>query len=122
MANDFPERLGEIEVVSNAAELAVTIAIESTGRRMGLNCIQAVECLRHGNHSAWNDFFYDLSKQIAEQLGRLNEEIKAAYIDEFDIVPEDLFFGEAARTTVIYLFLWFHHSSGLFPPYRLLHP
>ena len=49
---------------------------------------------------------------MAGQLGALDEDVKAAYVDEYDVAPDDLFFGEAARTTVIYLIVWVQHKTG----------
>jgi hypothetical protein len=45
-------------------------------------------------------------------LGALDEDVKAAYVDEYDVTPEDAFFGEAARATVIYLIVWVQRKTG----------
>lgn len=61
-------------------------------------------------------FHFKLSEQVAEQLGLLDQDVKAAYIDEYDINPEDLAFGETARTTVLYLIVWVERKGGGLKP------
>jgi hypothetical protein len=95
------------------AEAALSKTLESLSRRMGLNSPQVVaDRLRQGDPIAWSDFHYDLASQVAEQLGTLDEDVKAAYVDEYDVTPEDAFFGETARTTVIYLIVWVQRKTG----------
>jgi len=113
MTNCFSRGGDKNEVVVNAADTALTTALESLARRMDIDSFQAVDCLQHGDHNAWSSFYYDLSKQIAGQIGNLNEDVKAAYIDEYDVVPEDSFFGETARTTVICLIVWVQHKTDM---------
>jgi hypothetical protein len=72
--------------------------------------------LAQGDQSLWNDFHFKLSEQVAEQLGLLDQDVKAAYIDEYDINPEDLAFGETARTTVLYLIVWVERKGGGLQP------
>jgi hypothetical protein len=89
------------------SEAVLSNTLESLSRRMGLNGPQVVaDRLRQGDFIAWSDFHYDLARHVAEQLGGLDESVKAAYVDEYDVTPEDAFFGETTRTTVIYLIVW----------------
>jgi hypothetical protein len=98
--------------VVSMAETALTKALESLAQKMRLKNAQAVaDRLRQRDHSAWSDFHYDLASQVAEQLGALDESVKAAYVDEYDVTPEDAFFGETARTTVIYLVVWVQRKT-----------
>ena len=93
--------------VEVSARLALTKTVESLARRMGFDDTQSVvDRLSQGDQCLWNDFHYKLSEQVAEQLGVLDKDVKAVFIDEYDINPEDLGFGEAARTTVLYLIVW----------------
>jgi hypothetical protein len=95
------------------AETALTKALESLARKMRLKNAEAVaDRLRQRDHSAWSDFHYGLASQVAEQLGALDEDVKAAYVDEYDVTPEDSFFGETARATVIYLIVWVQRKTG----------
>lgn len=99
--------------IVSIAEAVLTQALESLAERMGLDSPQAVaDRLRQGDHGAWGDFHYDLAKQVAGQLGALDEDTKAAYVDEYDISPEDVLFGETARSTVIHLILWVQRKTG----------
>ena len=105
--------LPAVSDVVSMAETALTEALESLARKMRLKNAEAVaDRLRQRDHSAWSDFHYDLASQVAEQLGTLDEDVKAAYVDEYDVTPEDSFFGETARTTVIYLIVWVHRKTG----------
>jgi hypothetical protein len=93
--------------VDISARRALTEALKSLARQLGLDDTQVViNRLRQGDQSLWNDFHYKLSAMVAEQLGILDQDIKAVFIDEYDVNPEDLAFGEAARTTVLYLIVW----------------
>ncbi len=108
----FTPSLPAVSDVVSMAETALTKALESLARKMGLKSPQAVaDRLRQHDHSVWSDFHYDLASQVAEQLGALDEDVKAAYVDEYDVTPEDSFFGEAARATVIYLIVWVQHKT-----------
>jgi hypothetical protein len=99
--------------VAISARRALTKALESLARQLGSDDSQVViNRLRQGDQSLWNDFHYELSAMVAEQLGILDQDIKAVYIDEYDVIPEDLSFGEAARTTVLYLIVWAQCKGG----------
>jgi hypothetical protein len=99
--------------VDGIAEVVLTQALESCAQKMGLESSQAmVDCLRQGDIIAYRNFHDSLAGQLAQQLAALDEEVKAAYIDEYDASPEDLWFGEAARTTVIYLIVWAKRKTG----------
>jgi hypothetical protein len=102
--------------VQDEAEIAnavLTRALESLPPKLGLDSPEAAaNCLRQGDPSAWSDFHYTLAREVARQLGALDADVKAAYVDEYDVTPEDAFFGEAARATVIYLIVWVQHKTG----------
>lgn len=119
MAKDLPILQAELEPkrftlfspgvlgVDIMAKTALTKTLESLARRMEFDDTQVVaNRLRQGDQSLWTDFHYKLSEMVAEQLGNLDNDIKAVFIDEYDINPEDLAFGDAARTTVLYLIVW----------------
>ena len=102
--------MSEVDIV---AETALVETLETLAWRLDLTDSQTVvNRLRHGDQGVWHNFHYYLSEQLAEYLGVLDKDIKAAYIDEYDINPEDLDFGEAARTTVIYLILWVERKTS----------
>jgi hypothetical protein len=97
------------------AETVLLQALGSLAQRMGLDGARAAaRQLRQGDHSAWGDFHYDLASDLAQQLGALSQDVKAAYVDEYEAVGEDLFFGEAARTTVISLIVWVQRKTDTF--------
>jgi hypothetical protein len=111
-----PPQLAALDVVE-IADALLTRALESLAPRLELDGPEAAaNCLRQGDPIAWSDFHYDLARQLAGQLGALDEDVKAAYVDEYDVAPDDLFFGEAARTTVIYLIVWVQHKTGALNP------
>jgi|GEM_PF-1300285 len=100
--------------VEISARRALTKALKSLARQLGLDDTQVViNRLRQGDQCLWNDFYYKLSEQVAEQLGILDQDIKGVFIDEYDVNPEDLAFGEAARTTVLYLIVWVQCKGGV---------
>ncbi len=109
----FTPSLPAVSDVISMAEIALTKALESLAQQRGLKSPQAVaDRLRQRDPSAWSDFHYGLARQVAEQVGALDEDVKAAYVDEYDVTPEDSFFGETARTTVIYLIVWVQRKTG----------
>jgi hypothetical protein len=109
----YTSPLPVVSEVISVTEAALTKALESLARKMGLTSPQAAAVrLRQADPGAWSDFHYDLARQAAGQLGALDEDIKAAYVDEYDVTPEDSFFGETARTTVIYLIVWVQRKTG----------
>jgi hypothetical protein len=111
-----PRQPPELDV-AGMAENALAKALERLALRMGLDRRQAAASrLQQGDRLAWDDFYYELARQVAEQLGTANQDIKAAYIDEYDVNTEDLAFGEAARTTVIDLIAWAEHKKDSFKP------
>ncbi len=110
---NFEAALPGVSEVDIVVEIALTETLETLARGMELADSQTVvNRLRSGDQSAWHNFHYYLSERLAEYLGVLDKDIKAAYIDEYDINPEDLAFGETARTTVIYLILWVERKTS----------
>lgn len=100
----FPPGVLGVDIM---AKTALTKTLEALARRIGFDDIQVVvNRLRQGDQSLWDDFHYKLSEMVAEQLGNLDKDVKAVFIDEYDVNPGDLAFGEAARTTVLYLIVW----------------
>jgi hypothetical protein len=111
-----PPRLAALDMVETADALLVR-ALESLAPKLGVDGPEAAaDCLRQGDPIGWSDFHYDLARQVAEQLGVLDEDVKAAYVDEYDLAPDDLFFGEARRSTVICLIVWVPRKTGALNP------
>jgi hypothetical protein len=105
--DDFTPFAPGVSGVEISARVALTKTLTSLARQLDLADIQGVvNRLRQGDQTLWNDFHYKLSGMVAEQLGMLDQNVKAVYIDEYDINPEDLAFGETARTTILYLVVW----------------
>ncbi len=102
----------QVAEVAGVAKAALVAALETLSQDLGFAEVQTlVAALQQHQPAVWVDFYYSLAWQIAEQLGRLDEGVKAAYIDEYDLAPEDLSFGEAARTTVIHLIVWVRRKT-----------
>lgn len=102
----------QVAEVAGVAETALVAALEALTQILGFDNTEIlIDALRQHQQKVWKDFYYSLAQQIAEQLGGLDEGIKAAYIDEYDLTPEDLGFGETARTTVIHLIVWVRRKT-----------
>jgi hypothetical protein len=95
------------------AEATLAQALDCCAQEMRLDSSLAVaDRLRQGDNVTYSYFHDSLVRQVAQLLGALDEEVKAVYIDEYDASPEDLCFGEAARTTVIYLIVWVRRKTS----------
>lgn len=88
------------------ADAALNTALSCCAHKMGVDDEQVVVRLRQGDGATRNRYHYDLAKQIAETLGKLDESIKAVYVLDYDATPEDLCFCEADADPLIHLIVW----------------
>ena len=93
--------------IASTAKVILTQAMEYCAQKMRLGSWQiAIDRLREGDSKACEYCYYSVAKQVAESLGALDDNIKAAYIYDYDATPEDLCFGEAGRALPIHLIVW----------------
>lgn len=92
---------------ASTAEIALVQGMEYCARKMGLASVQeAIERVREGDAAACGYCHYSVAKQVAEALGALDQNIRAAYVFDYDATPQDLCLGEAVQTTPVHLLLW----------------
>jgi hypothetical protein len=97
----------------STAEITVAQAMEYCAQKMGLSSAQeAVEQLREGTAAACNYCHYSVAKQVAEALGALDQNIRAAYVFDYDATPHDVCFGEAASSMPVHLLVWTERKTG----------
>lgn len=95
------------------AETALNRALEFCAEKMTAGDRQAaLALLQHNNRSAEGYFHYSLAEQAAEWLGSWDEDIKAAYIYNYEATPEDVCFDESAHPTLLHLILWTRRKTG----------
>ncbi|HSR35154.1 MAG TPA: hypothetical protein VLY63_31680 [Anaerolineae bacterium] len=96
-----------VKDLSGTAQVVLTRAVEYCAQKMRLDTSQAViDRLRAGNGRACEYCHYSVAKQVAESMGSLDENVKAAYIYDYDATPEDLCFGMTGRALPIHLLVW----------------
>jgi len=103
----------EVKDVAGTAQVVLTQAVEYCAQKMRLDNSQAViDRLRASNGQACEYCHYSVAKQVAESLGTLDENVKAAYIYDYDATPEDLCFGVAGRALPIHLLVWARRKTA----------
>ncbi len=82
-------------------------AVEYCAQKMMLEGTQSVlDCLKAGDGRACGYCHYSVAKQVAEFLGTLDENVKAAYIYDYDATPQDQCNGGGDRGLPIHLLVW----------------
>ena len=82
-------------------------ALEYCAQKLGLAGAQeAVERIKAGNPAACGYCHYSVAKQVAEALGALDQNVRAAYVYDYDATPQDLCFGETVQATPVHLLVW----------------
>lgn len=108
----FPKPMLVFHDLESLAEEILTQALECCAGEMRVDSSSdVVERLRRGDDVAFSYLYGSLMLEIAQQLGVLDGAIKGVYFDEYDVSPEDLHFGESARTTIISLIVWVQHKD-----------
>jgi hypothetical protein len=98
---------------SSTAEVIFSKAVAYCGRKMGLESTEAtIELLQEGQRVACDYYQYSIAQQVGDALGRLDETVKAVYMCEYDATPEDICFGEAAKSSPIHLIVWSERKTG----------
>ena len=97
----------------STADITLTQALEFCAQKMRLADHQAVvERLRQGDSNACQYCHYSIAKQVAESLGALDNNIKAAYIVDYDATPEDICFREGMSAPLVHLIIWAERKTN----------
>jgi hypothetical protein len=103
----------EVKDVAGTAQVVLTQAVEYCAQKMRLDSSQAViDRLQAGDGQACGYCHYSVAKQVAESLGAMDDNIKAAYIYDYDATPEDICFGEAGRALPIHVLVWAERKTA----------
>ena len=104
--------LGQADMARTAGVILAQ-AMEYCAQKMQLDSPQVVvDRLRKGDGKACEYCHYSVAKQVAASLGALDDNIKAAYIYDYDATPEDLCFGETGRGLPIHLLVWAERKTA----------
>ena len=97
----------DVRDVAGKSRVILDEAMEYCAQKMRLGDAQSViDCLRAGDGRVCGYCNYSVAKQVAELLGTLDENIKAAYIYDYDATPQDLCPGDGGRGLPIHLLVW----------------
>ncbi len=98
---------------ASTADIVLNQAMEYCAQKMGLEAAWlAVEHLKQGDGTACNYCRYSVAKQMAEALGSLDENVRVAYVYDYDATPEDICFGEAVHVSPIHLIVWAERKTS----------
>jgi hypothetical protein len=105
--------VSEVKDVAGTAQVILTQAMEYCAQKMRLDNLQVViDRFRAGDGQVYGYCHYSIAKQVTESLGALDENIKAAYVYDYDATPEDVIFGEAGRVLPIHLLVWVERKTA----------
>lgn len=92
---------------TSTAQVVLDEGLAFCARKAGLEDTQrVVEGLRNGDSTVCHYCRYGLAKKMAESIGRLDENIKAVYVLDYDATPEDRCFSSEKNTSLIHLIVW----------------
>jgi hypothetical protein len=98
---------------ASTAEITLAEALEFCAQKLRLADRQAaIEHLRQGNSRACKYCHYSIAKHVAESLGRLDKNVKAVYVMDYDATPEDICFGEKTQISPIHLIVWAERKTS----------
>lgn len=102
-----------VKDVAGTAEAVLGQAVEYCAQKMMIGSTEAVkDRIRLGDGQAWGYWGYSVARQVAECLGALDENIRAAYIYDYDATPEDTCFGEVEQAFPIHLLVWAERKTA----------
>jgi hypothetical protein len=105
--------VSEVRHVAGTAQAILTQAMEYCAQKMRLASSQAViDRLKVGDGQVCGYCHYSVAKQVAESLGALDDNVKAAYIYEYDATSDDLCFGEPGRALPIHILVWTERKTA----------
>jgi len=98
---------------TSTAEVVFTKAMAYCAQRMKLVGPEAaLDLLKQGEQVACDYCRYSMGQQVGDALGRLDDNVKAVYMCDYDATPEDICFGEAVQTSPIHLIVWTERKTG----------
>ena len=100
--------------MSVSAEGILAEALFYCASKMSLDGPQAVtKRMRQGDGVACGYCLYSVAKQVAEEIGALDENVRAVYTFDCDATPEDECLGEVARgTPLVHLLVWTQRKTA----------
>lgn len=94
-----------------ATEPAFAKAVTFCAAKMQLGGVATCDLLRQGDGAALGYFAYGLTKELAEYIGALDEEVQAVYLYDPEATPDDIAFG-VTRLPIIHLLIWARRKTG----------
>jgi hypothetical protein len=99
----------------NAASIAENVldkALEFCTRKLGVKDHKvAIDRLQQKECRAYEYCYYSIAQQVGTALGNLDDNVKAAYMFEYEATPEDLCFGETQKAPLLHLLVWTHRKT-----------
>lgn len=93
--------------VGSTSQQILDEALEYCAQKMRLDGRQSVmDALRAGDSRACGYCHYSVARQIAECLASFDENVKAAYIYDYDATPQDICLGDGGQVLPIHLLVW----------------
>ena len=99
------------------AERTLTWALELCAKRMGLmdGAQAAARHVRQGNVVARMHCCSSIARQIAESLGASEQNVRAIYAPDYDVLFWDLCSGEQTRDeSMVHLLVWTRRKTAAF--------
>lgn len=105
--------VSEVKDLAGATEAVLIEAIAFCAQKVQLDDPQAVlERLVDGDGQVCAYYNYSVAKQVAASLGALDENIRAAYMYDYDDPAEESPFGEVGRALPIHLVVWTQRKTA----------
>jgi hypothetical protein len=103
----------EVEDVARTSQEILDEAMEYCAEKMRLDGPEEViEQLILGDRQVCSYCNYSVAKRVAEFLGTLDENVKAAYIYDYDATPQDLYLGGGGHGLPIHLLVWANRKTA----------
>lgn len=97
----------EAQDLAGISETVLNQAIDFCARRVrASNSHAVIDRLRAGDDQVREYCNYSLAQQVAASLGALDENVKAAFVYDYDSPAEDFSFGEMDRAWPIHMIVW----------------
>lgn len=85
-------------------ESVINQAVAYCAQKMGLSSGRAVrEQLQKENVAVCKYCHYSIARQVGDLLGRLDQNVEAAYVLDYDATPQDLCYTGEGQATLIHL-------------------
>jgi hypothetical protein len=97
----------EMQDVASTSKVILDGAMEYCAQKMSLNGRQSVmDGLRAGDGRMCGYCHYSVAKQVAQFIGALDENVKAAYMYDYEATPQDLCPDRGGQALPIHLLIW----------------